>query len=626
MPISYIGNIRGPQGLSVTEAIIGGDDRLRLTLGDGSIKDAGVARGAQGLAGVNGVANDTATASYITTSGTSATKSALTARYERKTIIAPGIAGVIGDGVTDDTDAIQALIDLTPVGGKIVFALPAAGNIWIINGNLLISKYNITITSGTRDPYGITLVKRSGSGAIITVKAPTFNADSLSFIGDAINLNGEAATMTGIDFYGTPEGNIDAFVTKCSFYRLAVGVRVRSRNIRIVDNLFSNCLNGVTSQGKDATYHNSSADNVRGVVVKDNRFHSIGFTAADSIVNFTNTLVDLRHAQVSDNYFDAWGLGRAIVANGTSAYSIKGLAITGNKHEDVRSTVYDLTYCEDSVITATVIMGDKGGGYNYDAINLTYCNVITIDTVFMSRVGRSSIVSRNSGRIRVANLVVQVSGIYNVADPAVMGHGLDFDFTNTQCRFVNIAVQGISGYGLTGSPSESNLEGSQFRNCVLGRINSTTIREATVFKSGADFIATLGTPAPGNIQNHSCLLFDASTSEQAASFVNVPSAWALFDIELYWVNTADTSGNVAFQVAYYNPAENTALAGGTIITYIAAVSTGALNRLQKFTAFTNVTPSAMGATGIRIIRTGAATTDTYPADVGVVGVRLVRVS
>jgi hypothetical protein len=76
---TLITNIRGIQGHSVSTASIEEDDHLRLTLTSGDTVDAGVARGPQGLAGVNAVENDTAVAGYISTTGTSATKTALDA-------------------------------------------------------------------------------------------------------------------------------------------------------------------------------------------------------------------------------------------------------------------------------------------------------------------------------------------------------------------------------------------------------------------------------------------------------------------------------------------------------------------------------------------------------------------
>jgi len=78
----YIGNIIGPRGYSVAAAIISeADQRLRLTLSSGEVLDAGVARGPQGLNGVNGVENDIAVAGYLSTP--SATQTAADDRYAR---------------------------------------------------------------------------------------------------------------------------------------------------------------------------------------------------------------------------------------------------------------------------------------------------------------------------------------------------------------------------------------------------------------------------------------------------------------------------------------------------------------------------------------------------------------
>lgn len=119
----YLGNIRGPQGYSVETALIRADDHLQLTLSDGEIIDAGVSRGAQGLPGVNAVANDTATAGYVETTGTSATRSALKATLAQGVSVTDPKYGAVADwnGTTgtDNLAAFNAAFADVAHGGRV---------------------------------------------------------------------------------------------------------------------------------------------------------------------------------------------------------------------------------------------------------------------------------------------------------------------------------------------------------------------------------------------------------------------------------------------------------------------------------------------------------------------------
>ena len=563
---------------------------------------------------------DTATASHITTSGTSATKSALAQSFLKQTIIYPGIAGVVGDGVTDDTGAIQALIDATPRGSTVMFTRPMSGSAWIISGNLQVTTSQLRFASNTRDSYAINLTKPSGTGAIVTVKESGFMADGVQFIGDGTLDRGEGATITGVDFYGTAAGDIDAYVTDCSFYHLAVGVRVRSRNIRIGENLFSNSLNGVMVEGRDTSFHTTAANTVRGILIDSNRFHSMGFSATDASVEFKDTLLDFRHAQVDSNYFDTFGNGRGIVATGTAATPLKSLTMRGNKHQDIRAAAYELTYCNDFVLDPTIINGSGDPACDFDGIVLRNCAVGVVINPFIMRVGRSGIKGTNNYAIRVLNPVVQLSALAS----ASTGHGLDFDSTNSHCRFINPTVNGVDGYGFNGSPTDSSLSGGQFRNCTLGSISSTTLVGASVFKSGSGFARITGSPVNSSINSYACMLLDPTSLEQVSDFIGYPSDWISYSIEVWWLSTSDSPGNVRFQVAYTDPISGEPISGGGFTTATPSVTTGVSNRVHKFTAYPNVAATATNAVGIRVIRLGDHAADTYSYDVGLIGVRLVR--
>ena len=112
--------------------------------------------GPTGLPGVNAVANDTATAGYVTTGG-SATKTALDAAYAVRRDFDVKAYGAVGDGITDDTTAIQSAITaMAAAHGRLV----VPPGTYLSNGQTFTGLSNFAV-----DMQG-TILRKASSAAV----------------------------------------------------------------------------------------------------------------------------------------------------------------------------------------------------------------------------------------------------------------------------------------------------------------------------------------------------------------------------------------------------------------------------------------------------------------------------
>lgn len=436
----------------------------------------------ESLAGIDDT--DTAVAYAVEAPG-SATRAALSdllaPNYPPVTVVTPGVAGVVGDGISDDTAAIQALIDATPTGGTLHLKRPAVGWRYIINGNLVVDKSSLRITSEASDIYGVCLHKPTGSGAIITVKGAGFYAERLHLIGDGMPLawtsspSRAASTVTGIEFWGTPNGDVDGHLNTCSFYMLGTAVVTRGRNLATQNCIFSNSRNGVTHRGNVSGYHTTAAATkvMRGFVTKNNRFHGMGETTTDACILFDgSTMEDFRHSEVSNNYFDMWGLGRGVVAAGISGRTLKGIVCRNNYHADCSAPAYEFGYVDRALIDSPTIFGGGTAELDINGISLVNASVVSIVNPVMYGIGRTGIAANTTSYLRIVNPIMQAGGVGSSST----GHGID---VNTGCSNVTIIepmIHGFDGWGITGSPTGTNrLAGGNITSCTLGVKNSTTL-------------------------------------------------------------------------------------------------------------------------------------------------------
>lgn len=535
--------------------------------------------------------------------------------------------GATGLASSDDTAKIQAAINAAPAGAAIFFPWTGSSNYYKITDKLIVTTPNLRFMGQPRDGYAMSIRCSVASKTMIEVKAPGFVLQDLALFGDSAATNGAGATVLGLDLFGDTDGNIDASVRGATFQGLAVGARTRGRNTSFTaETIFSNCLKGVVIDGKDSVYHTGpSADQNRGNTIRQCRFHNIGSVTTDAAIEITRTAKVL-HALIAENYFDSNGLGRHVVATGTAAHPHKGLTVYSNKHTECRADVYAFEYVWNSRIDMADMMGYTIGPYFGHGIVMSNCNTVQVRNVTGLQLGGSGIVGTNNTGCDFRNSKFRAIGI----DPESTGHGFDFDSTNSQCTFDDLAVDATDGWGFIGSPANSKFGRYSFRGCALGGINSNAFIPDQVYLPAVAMSAVTGAPnlagVPG-VGYPAAWQLDANVIEQVVGQVNgLPNDWETFDAYIVWAATDSTVGNVVWDLNYsFIVAGQPSNSGNTSNPGAAQATSGVAGRVARYKIVSGKARSTAPMV-IRVDRNAASGSDTYGSDVSLIGVQLVRAS
>lgn len=537
--------------------------------------------------------------------------------------------GAIGDGVHDDTAAIQAAIDAAIAGQAIIFPPSGSTNeFYRTTGNLLVTTPSLRFIGQPRDAYSVSIRCEVAGVTMLTAKHAGLVLQDIHFMGveDIADggTNGAGATVNGIDLYGTAAGDIDANIVGCTFQFLNVAARTRGRNAKFSDStLFNNCLNGVVIDGEDPAYHSSAIQN-RGNTITDCRFHNIGTSAANSGIEFTTT-AHVIHAIVQDNFFDSNGYATHVRAIGTSANPHQRITCADNVHTELLASAYDFSYVYNFEISSPRVYGYTSGAFSGDAIRIDHCINFVVSDPFLYQIGLSGIVATNNSEGAIRGFKARLLGM-----SGVVSHGLSIDSTNTQMSFDDIEALDYNGWGFNGSPVASRFGRYSFRGAggSLGAINSSTFLPDQIFISAVEMTPSAGSPSlssiAGGVQSVGWLLDAAATESVAFQMPRTPVEWTQFNITLLWAPTTASAGSVAMQ--YLNtPLVPGAVAGGSqtgsIVTAFAAPAVA--NQVVATVIMQGVTPTASLMQG-RALRVGADAGDTYGADIALIGVLLTR--
>lgn len=422
---------------------------------------------------------DTATAAKINDT-TSATRGALNATYAGSMRSIQQYRSLVDSFGSNWAPAINAAIADAANGETIDFRQNDGLNGYQVTEGITVTKPSLRFLGRPRDGYALAIRCITPGVTVFTVKAGGVVFEDLAILGDG-GVNGAGATVNGIDYYGTNNADVDSAFRGSTVQWCAVGVRVRGRNARFTDGLFSNNLRGIVFEGMDGTYHNGPSANSgnRGSTVENSRFHNTGVAAID-----ITTTAKIAHAKIAGNYFDSNGNGVHVRAIGTSASPHEKITFRDNKSTETASIVYALTYVNNSTIDGADIMGNAATPSDANAFEFNNCNTLTVRNAFGVQISGSGVRARNCTSLIFSDIAFRVVGMGS----GPVGHGFDIDSTNTLCDFDDLRVENADGWGFTGSPTNSKLGRTDFRSCVLGQINSTTLRSEES-ELGAKYVA-----------------------------------------------------------------------------------------------------------------------------------------
>ena len=225
--------------------------------------------------------------------------------------------GAYGDGVHDDTTAIQAALDEVAAKGSVYF--PKDHNCtYLISSQLTLDRAYVTIYSDGTTEYETVITADDANFTMLLISQAGARLSDISFSCTNENHIG-FNSLNGIEFYinGVGGANIDPYITNCRFYYLNDAITATGRNVRIDNGIFAVCKRGIVGH---AFYENGILQDFRGWEIRDCRFHTLGEAynhyGTDGLVTTPATLADL----------DSWCIEFPVI----SSYIVTGCVITGN--------------------------------------------------------------------------------------------------------------------------------------------------------------------------------------------------------------------------------------------------------------------------------------------------------
>jgi len=298
-----------------------------------------------------------------------------------------------------------------------------------------------------------------------------------------------------------------------------------------------------------------------------------------------------------------------VCLRGTLDFSMTGGSACDNDERGVTTEAYTNT---NITLTGVAVKRNGSSGVDLDAafknFNLVGCDVADNGT-------------GGTGFGIDAQPVAASSGL-NLIGVRVTGTAQQYGLKTGS----NVSKLSIVGGDLTGNGTGDVL----LADDLASRLDLRSQPETRVWIPATAGCAGAGSPviASAGFTRFPVALLDGSSNESWLWQWAVPSSWLSFAVDLYWINTAASSGDVQF-AATHNEWSNggNVTTGETAETTVTTAATANTTTMKVSTVVPTRTVSGLGTGALRISRRGGDAGDTLNAvDVGMVGLMFRRLT
>jgi hypothetical protein len=471
--------------------------------------------------------------------------------------------GAVGDGVTDDTVAFQAALDVAHAAGAATLFAPP--------GEYIISVSTMTETIGLRiypdmsirgAGAGLTTIKLADSqGNFFSLMAPqpvSADMSNFSLIDLTIDMNGagnpvaSAGDLTG----GNPRFALQIYtgqnirVHRCRFVNARGVNTIVTNGVNMANVHITECTFDGIGGGSVDFDHSTIYTNCTDAVITDNIFK-----ASSVLANGARTAIETH------------GSRHTVAGNQVYGYAI-GSNITGVYHADSVGNVISDNSVMDCLFGFIIWSQQSGAhttGFGMDGLTVAGNHIkIVAPASRPSATAVGGIYFEPNGNLPSRNITIasnviwsELESVEKVANNASVGIGW---FSTANMALSNVT---ITGNVITNFPAAAiRLSVGTLDNCVISgntikNPGSTLNAITTTFKSGIMVItATDGVMRRVKVTNN--IITDDIDTSRMAYGIFVLSTTLSHDVELLW-NSVDVTGSTttAFVAPYFRSGSNT---------------------------------------------------------------------